>query len=404
MKRGGPEAAWNGQSLVRLPSVVAATRATPAAPAARQIAPALLAWYDRRKRDLPWRREPSPYRTLVSEFMLQQTVVATVVPYFERFMARFPDLGALAASSEDQILTLWSGLGYYARARNLRRAAVSVMEHHGGQIPDDEATLRALPGVGPYTAAAVAAIAFGRRTFALDGNAARVVARLALVTASIDQPATRFRLRELGAAWVPVRRAGDFVQAIMELGATVCLPRVPHCGDCPLSRTCAGHRAGMTGSIPVRTARSPRRMVHLVSVRLRRAGRVLLVRRETGLLAGTWMLPAAVVADRNANSAAAARSALREMGRAPVRLTAVGVVRHLFTHRDVTVEVFDGSERSAVAGGSARGAAGPSPVEERWQDRWQDRWVDERQLDRVAVSSFVRKQLVLKRDKAREPP
>jgi A/G-specific adenine glycosylase len=383
LRRGGPETA-------RAP---------------RRIAPALLAWYDLRRRDLPWRRQPSPYRTLVSEFMLQQTVVATVVPYFERFMARFPDLAALAASSEEQILTFWSGLGYYARARNLRRAAVAVMERHRGQIPDDEAILRALPGVGPYTAAAVAAIAFGRRTFALDGNAARVVARLALVTAAIDEPATRLRLRELGQAWVPVRRAGDFVQAIMELGATVCLPRVPRCGDCPLSRTCAGRGAGMTRSIPRRIARSPRRTVHLVSVRLRRAGRVLLVRRTTGLLAGTWMLPATVVADRDTNSASAARSAMREMGRAPVRVTPVGVVRHLFTHRDVTVEVFDGSERLAVAGGSDRGAPDRSPVDERWvQERWQERWVDERQLDRVAVSSFLRKQLALKRDKAREPP
>ena len=142
------------------------------------IARALLRWYDRAKRDLPWRRDPSPYKTLVSEFMLQQTVVATVEPYFARFIARFPDLASLAAASDEDVTALWSGLGYYARARNLRRAAAAIVADHGGAIPASEAALRALPGIGPYTAAAVAAIAFDARAFALDGNTMRVLARL----------------------------------------------------------------------------------------------------------------------------------------------------------------------------------------------------------------------------------
>ena len=198
------------------------------------IAPSLLRWYDRTKRDLPWRRDPTPYKTLVSELMLQQTTVAAVIPYFERFIARFPSLASLAAASEDEVTALWSGLGYYARARNLRRAAVAAVDQHGGELPRTEAALGELPGLGPYTAAAVAAIAFGARTFALDGNGARVMARLGGVSDSIDLPATRVRLRADGTREVPRGRPGDFTQAVMELGATVCTPRNPRCDDCPL--------------------------------------------------------------------------------------------------------------------------------------------------------------------------
>ncbi|MBC8132288.1 MAG: A/G-specific adenine glycosylase [Deltaproteobacteria bacterium] len=355
------------------------------------IAPALLGWYDRRQRDLPWRREVSAYRTLVSEFMLQQTVVAAAVPFFERFLARFPDLPTLAAASEDQVLALWSGLGYYARARNLHRAARAVVEVHQGQIPADEAALLDLPGIGPYTAAAVAAIAFGRRTFALDGNAARVVARLAAVAEPIDKPATRDRLREVGLGWVPTQRPGDFAQAVMELGATVCVPRTPVCGECPLRTMCAARRQNLTSEIPVKAIRPPKRMVRVASVRLRQGGRVLLVRRKTGLLAGTWMLPAAVMT-AGTSPAVAARQVLRELGIVSVRVTPVGSIRHLFTHRDITVDVFDGVSAQARSTGGA-----PHPTTDQL-------WVDESRLDEVAVSSFLRKQLALKRDKRSESP
>ena len=202
------------------------------------IARPLLGWYDRWKRDLPWRREPSPYRTLVSEFMLQQTVVATVEPYFARFIARFPDVAALAAATDDEVTALWSGLGYYARARNLRRAAVAIVADHGGMIPSSEDALRALPGIGPYTAAAVAAIAFDARAFALDGNTMRVLARLTGERRPVDVPATRAALHARGLAEVPRRRAGDFNQALMELGALVCTARVRNCASCPVNRMC----------------------------------------------------------------------------------------------------------------------------------------------------------------------
>ncbi|MES1205202.1 MAG: A/G-specific adenine glycosylase [Pseudomonadota bacterium] len=364
----------------------------------KPIARPLLAWYDRRRRDLPWRREASPYRTLVSEFMLQQTVVATAIPYFERFVARLPDVRALAAASEDDVLALWSGLGYYTRARNLHRAACTVVERHGGRLPDDEEALRALPGVGPYTAAAVAAIAFGRRTFALDGNAARVVARLAGIDEPIDKPATRDRLRAIGRAWVPAARAGDFAQAVMELGATVCGPRAPACAVCPLAAACAAHQRGHTARIPRKSPPRPKLLVRLAAIRVRRAGRVLLIRRPTGLLAKTWMLPGhAVVAGAAGGAAAAdaARAAAAALGIAVGRIARAGAIRHVFTHRDVTVDVFD----VTPAAGGVRGEVTITD-----QGAGDQLWADERRLGDLAVSSFLRKQLDLKGDKPGEQP
>jgi A/G-specific adenine glycosylase len=257
------------------------------------FARALLRWFDAHRRDLPWRRHPSPYRTLVSEFMLQQTVVATVEPYFERFVARFPELAALAAAREDEVTALWSGLGYYARARNLRRAAIAVVADHGGVLPGDEETLRTLPGIGPYTAAAVAAIAFDRRTFALDGNGIRVLARLYAVREPVNLPATREQLRDLGQSLVPDARAGDFNQAMMELGAEVCVPGQPHCGACPVRKMCATQGPGVVARKPARRRREMARTVTL------RRGAVMLVQRpaDASLMAGMWELPEAASPD-----------------------------------------------------------------------------------------------------------
>ena len=204
-------------------------------PASRPDPADLLAWYDRQRRYLPWRAPlgtaPDPYRVWLSEIMLQQTTVATVGPYFDRFMARWPDISALAAASLDEILHMWQGLGYYARARNLHACARVVVEQHGGAFPSERAALRALPGIGDYTAAAIAAIAFDRRHAAVDGNVERVVARLYAVIEPL--PAAKPRLRELAAALVPEQRAGDFAQAMMDLGATICTPRRPRCVLCP---------------------------------------------------------------------------------------------------------------------------------------------------------------------------
>ncbi|MEA2696338.1 MAG: A/G-specific adenine glycosylase [Myxococcales bacterium] len=350
----------------------------------------LLAWYDRVRRDLPWRRVRSPYRTLVSEFMLQQTVVATVVPYFERFVARFPDVRALAAEREDDVLALWSGLGYYARARNLHRAAIAVVAQHGGEIPSDEATLATLPGVGAYTAAAVAAIAFDARTFALDGNGARVMARLHGVRDVVDGPAVRLRLRALGLADVPLRRAGDFNQAVMELGALVCSATGPACDDCPLRGDCAARAQGLTDVIPARRGKAPRPAVRVACAYVTRAGRVLLVRRAEGqLLASTWALPSAPI-DGKADGRAAARQAVIESGVIPSsgQPQLRGEVRHIFTHRDLTADVY-----AVAVGETAGGAAARATKAAQASQASSVRWVATNELATLGISSFTRKTL-----------
>jgi A/G-specific adenine glycosylase len=338
------------------------------------FARALLRWYDREQRDLPWRRETGPYRSLVSEFMLQQTVVATVIPYFERFLARFPDFPALARAPEEEVLALWSGLGYYARARNLHRAARAVVEAHGGRLPPDEAGLRALPGVGEYTAAVLAAIVLGARTFALDGNAARVMARLWGEGRAIDRPEVKASLRARGQELVPVRRPGDFAQAVMELGATVCTP-APRCERCPVARFCQARAEGRAAELPTRTPRRARQLVRISCVAVERRGRVLLVRRPPGvLLAGTWALPSADEVPGDSDSAACGR-ALAGVGLSPAGAVSIaGEVRHVFTHRDLFARVF-----RARAGGAARGEV---------------RWVSANELEELPVSSFTRKTLL----------
>ena len=350
------------------------------------FAAALLRWFDRHRRDLPWRREPSPYRTLVSEFMLQQTVVATVEPYFHRFVARFPDVAALAAAREDEVTALWSGLGYYARARNLRRAAIAIVGDHAGLLPSDEATLRTLPGIGPYTAAAVAAIAFDRRAFALDGNGIRVLARLFAVREPVNLPATRERLRELGLSLVPATRAGDFNQAMMELGALTCSPRAPDCGACPVRAHCEIVRLGLVpGDLPVKQPRAARRPVSIACAVVERAGCVLLVRRQPGeLLAGTWALPATEVSEGVPAEDAARAAATAQGVVAAARPIFRGRVRHVFTHRDLTADVFSVGEARRP-----RHAGGADDPARRWIAR-DDLAGD---LAGLGISSFTRKTL-----------
>jgi A/G-specific adenine glycosylase len=341
------------------------------------VARALLAWYDRAKRDLPWRRQPTAYKTLVSELMLQQTGVATVEPYFERFVRQLPTLQALASASDEQVTALWSGLGYYARARNLRRAAAVAVAEHGGELPRSEAALRALPGVGPYTAAAVASIAFGARTFALDGNAARVMARLHGMREPIDRPATRRQLAAYGLDDIPARRAGDFNQAVMELGALICTPRRPRCQACPLCIGCVAREAGLAALLPTRTVRRQRPLARVVCVCVTDGTCLLMVKRRAGLLAGTWALPEAEATVSLEAPASVARKLAARAGARGASIEYRGAVRHVFTHRDLTAQVF----RVEVSSRPRPGA-----------DR---RWVVPERLGRLGVSSFARKTIAL---------
>ena len=303
---------------------------------------ALLAHFDATRRALPWRVERTPYRVMVSEFMLQQTRVGTVVPYYERWMRRFPDWGALADADLEDVILEWKGLGYYSRARNLHRAARVVRERHGGRLPDDPDELRTLPGVGEYTAGAVASIAFGRAVPAVDGNVRRVLARLG----DIERP-TPARLRREAARLLDPERPGDFNEAMMELGATVCTPKRPGCAECPVARWCRARAAGTVGERPARRRRGRvRREEYAVAVLVDEAGRTLLARRPPeGLLAGMWEFPAARMGPADALVEAAlgvALEHLRAPGGAPVTASdlraaeSLAPVRHAFTHLRAT--------------------------------------------------------------------
>ncbi len=259
-----------------------------------QVAGALLGWYNGHARDLPWRTPPGgalpdPYRVWLSEVMLQQTTVAAVGPYFEKFLRAWPTVGALAVAEDGAVMAAWAGLGYYARARNLLACARAVAAA-GGTFPDSEEGLRALPGVGAYTAAAVAAIGFGRRAVVVDANVERVVSRLFAVTAPL--PGSRAEIRALTGRITPGARGGDFAQAMMDLGSGICTPRSPRCPDCPLAGACTARAGGTPEAYPVKAARKARPLRRGTAFWIEREGAVWLVRREgRGMLGGMLALP-----------------------------------------------------------------------------------------------------------------
>ncbi len=306
----------------------------------------LVRWYEHAKRDLPWRATRDPYRIWISEVMLQQTRVAAALPYYERFLARFPDVGALAAADEADVLAAWSGLGYYSRARNLRRAAIVIAG--AGGFPRDYASLRALPGVGDYTAAAVASIAFGLPHAAVDGNVQRVLAR---VFHGGPPP------REAAVRLLDTRDPGRFNQALMELGATVCLPEAPRCPSCPLERHCTARRAGVEKVIGVKSRNGRFRRIPMTLLVIQHGNRILVWQRgpESKRMAGFWELP--------------------EPAQVPgaVRLATAGRFRHTITthHYEVTVE-------------AARLRKAPPGF----------RWLSEAAFERLPVSTLARKALV----------
>ena len=266
-----------------------------ASPIEPGIAVALLAWYDRERRVLPWRsapgETPDPYQVWLSEIMLQQTTVKAVLPRYAAFLRRWPDVKALARAELGQVLAAWAGLGYYARARNLHACARAVADRHGGKFPAEENELRKLPGVGGYTAAAISAIAFGRRATPVDGNIERVVARLFAVTTKL--PDAKSEINALAGTLTPVERSGDFAQAMMDLGATICTPRRPACGLCPVRTDCRGYADGLAEVLPYRAEKGERPLRRGIAfVALRQDGAVLLRERPLrGLLGGMLETP-----------------------------------------------------------------------------------------------------------------
>ena len=299
----------------------------------------LLAWYDAEGRDLPWRAkgggQPDPYHVWLSEIMPQQTTVATVKPYFGDFVARWPKLADLAAAPLDDVLKAWAGLGYYARARNLHKCAGVVAADHGGLFPEDEAELLKLPGIGPYTAAALAAIAFGQPATVVDGNVERVMARLYGLEEPLPQ--AKPRLRTLAAGLTPKKRPGDYAQAVMDLGATVCKPRSADCGACPWAKGCVAHRKGLAGELPRRTPKQARPTRRGVAFFLRRGdGAVLLRRRaEKGLLGGMMEVPGTPWRVEPWGDSEALGHAPLAADWRPVE----GGVRHTFTHFHLELDV-----------------------------------------------------------------
>ena len=303
----------------------------------------LLAWYDRNRRRLPWRALPGeaadPYRVWLSEIMLQQTTVEAVGPYFEKFLARWPDIDAMANASLDDVLRMWAGLGYYSRARNLHACAVAVRRDHGGAFPDTEEGLRALPGIGPYTAAAIAAIAFGCRTMPVDGNIERVVSRLFAVEDAL--PKAKPLIQDLAATLLGPSRAGDSAQALMDLGATICTPKKPACGLCPLNDNCAARERGDQETFPRKAPKKTgalRRGAAFVVTR----GDELLVRTrpEKGLLGGMLEVPTSDWLAYQEDNAARAQAPELKVSRWHRK---AGVVTHVFTHFPLELVVYTAS-------------------------------------------------------------
>ncbi|BDG07492.1 A/G-specific adenine glycosylase [Anaeromyxobacter paludicola] len=312
-------------------------------PAARRAAlrRALLAWYDAGHRALPWRgpqHGADPYRVWLAEVMLQQTQVATAAPYFRRFVARFPTLAALAAAPEEEVLALWSGLGYYARARHLHAAAREALARHGG-LPRTVAELRALPGFGPYTAGAVASIAFAVPAAAVDGNVARVLQRVFALPGSASDAAVRREVAARAEALVPPARPGDFNQALMDLGATVCTPAGPACPRCPLAARCAARAAGRVAGIPAPRRRPAPAPLLLACAVVRGPRGLLLARRPArGLFAGLWAPPCAEV--REGEPRAALAAALAALGIPGDIGEERASLRRTLTHRALTLRAY----------------------------------------------------------------
>jgi A/G-specific adenine glycosylase len=303
---------------------------------------ALLDWYAIHQRDLPWRRTQDPYRIWVSEVMLQQTQVATVVPYYERFIERFPTVEALAEAHLDEVLKVWEGLGYYARVRNLREAARTVAAEHRGRVPDDPSVLRSLKGVGEYIAAAVGSIAFGAPLPVVDGNVKRVLARLFRTPQPVNHPSALKAFGEIAASLLDTTDPGAFNQAVMELGALVCTPKQPACETCPATSFCQARRHGEVSAFPKKAARKKAPTYAVAVGVIWRGDQVLVTRRKPeGLLGGLYEFPGGKIEPGEAAEHACYREIQEEVGLAVDFGRCLTTVRHAYTHFKVVMSVFE---------------------------------------------------------------
>ena len=302
---------------------------------------ALIGWYEASKRDLPWRQTTDPYHIWVSEVMLQQTQVDTVVPYYKKFLKQFRDIKTLAAADSQDVLKAWEGLGYYARARNLQRAAGIVLNDYGGHIPDSWEKFRGLPGVGDYIAAAVLSLAFGRPHAVVDGNVKRVLARLLAISEPVNQASAAKKFREFADPLLDQQRPDAYNQAIMELGAVVCKPRQPLCNRCPVQKFCRAYQTDTVMSYPVKIKKPASPQYRIAVGVVFKKGRVLITRRKpSGLLGGLWEFPGGKI-KRGERPEDACTREIREETSLVIRVDShLGRVRHAYTHFKIVMDVF----------------------------------------------------------------
>ena len=307
----------------------------------RRIRAPLLRWYDRHRRDLPWRHSSDPYAIWISEAMLQQTRVETVIPYWERFLEAFPDVDTLADADLDDVYAIWTGLGYYSRARNLKRAAQTIVADHAGQLPGTAEGLRELRGIGRYTAGAIASIAFDREEPVVDGNVIRVFTRLVGIREESTAKPVIDRIWRIAGELVRGPRPGDLNQALMELGATICTPKNPRCSDCPIQTRCDAHARGDAAQLPIKKKKPKPRPMRAVAAWIERNGKILAVRRpEKGLMAGLWELPGGEIGPKDEAKDRLTEILLRVVGLEVQEFESVGRIEHVFTHRRLELEVF----------------------------------------------------------------